>query len=70
LKPGINVTERPSRLGVAPSTERRLEPVRRQYRPGSAALAELVEALYRLLMDTPPGESAPDRSTCFPAARE
>jgi hypothetical protein len=46
--------------------ERRLEPVTRRYRPASAALDELVDALYQLLMDAPgdlpvtasaPGES-------------
>jgi hypothetical protein len=54
--------------------ERRLEPVTRCYRPGSAALDELVEVLYRLLMDAPADPpataSAPAGSTCFPAAHK
>lgn len=46
--------------GSRPS-ERRVEPVIRRYRPEPAALDQLVEALYLLLMDVPddsPGTAA------------
>jgi hypothetical protein len=53
---------------------RQSEPVTRRYRPDTAALDELVEALYQLLMDSPadgPGRlSAPPQPTCFPATHE
>ena len=53
---------------AAVAGERRLEPVTRRYRPQSAPLDDLVEVLYRLLMDVPTNESAAGESTCFPAA--
>ena len=46
------------------------EPVTRRYRPESAALDELVEVLYRLLVDVPANESAASESTCFPVTHE
>ena len=51
--------------GVSVPPPRR-EPVTRRHRPEPAALDELVELLYRLLMDDPWNESAPAGSTCFP----
>jgi hypothetical protein len=44
---------------------RHQEPVRRHYRPDTAAIDELVEALYQLLMDVPANTSALAESTCF-----
>jgi hypothetical protein len=56
------------------TSERRLESVTRRYRPGAAALDELVEVLYRLLMDAPAIElvTAPTlpESTCFSVVQE
>jgi hypothetical protein len=53
---------------------RRPEPVTRRYRPESAALDDLVEVLYRLLVEVPAGDSgmasAPAESTCFPVAHK
>jgi hypothetical protein len=43
--------------------------IQRRYEPAEAALDELVEVLYRLLVDTPelsdPAESAPPEAPCF-----
>lgn len=46
------------------------EPIRRRYRPETAALDDLVEVLHRLLLDAPAGESAGAESTCFSNARK
>jgi hypothetical protein len=52
----------------------RLAPVIRRYLPESASVEELVEVLYRLLVDVPANESAigpaPAGSSCFPSAAE
>jgi hypothetical protein len=47
-------------------------PVTRRYQPAPAALEELIEVLYRLLMDVPVTEpaSAPPEPTCFSLAPE
>ena len=54
-----------SRFGVHPD----LLPVTRRFQPDPAAMDELVEALYRLLVDRPASESAPvpaaSESACF-----
>src|SRR5580658_6641954 len=53
---------------------RRPEPVTRRYRPEPAALDELVEVLFRLLVDVPGTDSgiasAPAKSTCFSGVRK
>jgi hypothetical protein len=53
---------------------RRPEPVTRRYRAQSTATDELVEVLYRLLMDIPATDSmtapAPAESTCIPSAHK
>lgn len=49
----IGPDARPHPVAAASAPERRLEPVTRRYRPESAALDELVDALYQLLMDEP-----------------
>ncbi len=54
----------------APVPPSPLEPVTRRYRPHPAALDDLVEVLYRLLMEVPANESAPAESTCFPVAHK
>ena len=41
----------------------------RQYRPDAAALDQLIEVLYRLIMDEP-GESAAAESPCLPAPHD
>lgn len=52
----------------------RLEPITRRYRPESAALDQLVEALYQLLMDVPgdpPATApAPAELACLSAPHE
>jgi hypothetical protein len=51
-----------------------LAPVTRRYQPEPAALEELIEVLYRLLVDVPVAEpataSAPPEPTCFSLAPE
>jgi hypothetical protein len=53
LSAQIRVKSRPSPSDTTLARQRRLEAVTRRYRPGSAALDELVEVLYRLLVDVP-----------------
>ncbi len=52
----------------------RLEPVTRRYRPESAALDELVDVLYQLLVEAPADPpavgSAAAELPCFPAAHK
>jgi len=50
--------------------ERGHEPVVRRYQPDAAVLEDLVEALYRLIMEPPVTESAAPESTCVPSAQE
>ena len=52
------------------SPQRRQEPVTRRYTPESVALDELVEVLYRLLMEAPASEPTPGESTCFPVTHK
>ena len=61
--------------GPAPTApERALEPVTRRYRPDAAALDELVEALYQLLVNAPgdPQTTTPTPvdSACLSAPHE
>jgi hypothetical protein len=65
---------RPSPVPATLVPERRLEPVTRRYRPESAAIDELVDALYKLLMDAPADNSgtasSPAELACLSAPHE
>lgn len=68
----LDSSPRPVTVDTVP--EHRPEPVLRRYRPESAPIEELVEVLYRLLMDVresnPTSGSVSAESTCFQKARE
>ena len=55
-------------------SERRIEPVTRRYRPEAAAIDQLVDVLYQLLMDAPAeplgADSAPAELACLSARHE
>lgn len=42
----------------------------RRYQPEAAALDDLIEALYRLIMDVPTAETAAPESPCFSSRHE
>lgn len=50
--------------------ERGREPVTRRYLPDAAVLEDLVDALFRLIMEPPAAESATPKSTCIPRTQE
>ena len=65
-------------VSFLPSGGERITTITRVYRPGTGALDDLVEVLYRLLVETPEErpepaaarESAPWELPCLPARRE
>jgi hypothetical protein len=71
-----DVPEHPSRTGVESlqptdaSTLCRHAPVTRRYQAEPAALEELINVLYTLLLDVPATAPAPSERTCFSIAPE
>lgn len=72
--PEFGVTGAPNQESGGSVPPPRHEPVTRRYRPQPAALDELVEVLYRLLIDVPAPVPCPAsvaaESTCFPVAHK
>jgi hypothetical protein len=74
LSPRLHLGVLPSSDGGPLGRERGSEAVMRLYRPASAAIDELVEALYKLLLESSANDPAlgpaSAKSTCIPKAHE